>query len=283
MLTRRHQTRRSRLTKRANQRKNVMRKHKHIRKDKCSRGGGELFDWYSNKKQETEQAIDVSNAHQAKAMVLTCMDFRFISDTVKFFEQIGLKDNYDEFILAGASLGYSGVPIEKLKEAKYSHKGLTLTAAPRLAQNVIDNRVDQMFFEGDHYWTTAFDDHIKLGKALHSITEIVVIDHMQCGAYKHFYKKLFHDDDKGVFTLSEELSEHKFNIINFIEKIRKNHSLPASGYVLDFNHQPLLMVTNNAKMLFPNSSELFLEEIKVEMFDNLLHGNDVIEDQDLLL
>ena len=261
-----------------------MRKHNHNRKHKCSRGGGELLEWYINiKEKDTKETIDVSKAHQAKAMVLTCMDFRFINDTVKFFEQIGLKDNYDEFILAGASLGYSGVPIEKLREVDDSNKGLTLTPADQSVQSVIDDRVDQMSLIADHCWTTAFDHHITLGKALHSITEIVVIDHMQCGAYKHFYKTLFHDDDKGVFTPPQELLEHQFNIINFIEKIREKHELPASGYVLDFNHKPLLMVTNNAKMLNPNNSKLFLPEIKVEMFDSLLQGEKLNENPDDLI
>jgi hypothetical protein len=44
-------------------------------------------------------------AHTARAMVLSCMDFRLIDDMVVFLNEIGYNNNYDQFILAGSSLG----------------------------------------------------------------------------------------------------------------------------------------------------------------------------------
>jgi len=38
-------------------------------------------------------------------MVLSCMDFRLLDDTTVFMNARGYNNNYDQFILAGASLG----------------------------------------------------------------------------------------------------------------------------------------------------------------------------------
>ena len=84
---------------------------------------------------------------------------------------------------------------------------------------------------------------------------------------------MFENDDKGKFTPSQEFLEHKKNIINFIEKIRAKHDLPASGYVLDFNHKPLLMATNNAKIIEPNATETYLPIVEVEMFVTFFDDN----------
>jgi hypothetical protein len=40
-------------------------------------------------------------------MVLACMDFRLIDDEVYYFNKVGYTNNYDKFILAGASVGYN--------------------------------------------------------------------------------------------------------------------------------------------------------------------------------
>ena len=51
---------------------------------------------------------DQRKIHKANALVLTCMDFRFIDDEDRFLDKIGLNNSYDKFVLAGASLAYSG-------------------------------------------------------------------------------------------------------------------------------------------------------------------------------
>ena len=90
-------------------------------------------------------------AHDAKAIVITCMDFRLIDDAVRYLDKEGYNNNYDEFILAGSSLGYN----QKTYNA----------------------------------WTETLDKHIELAQQLHHIKEVIVIDHMNCGAYKIFYNK----------------------------------------------------------------------------------------------
>jgi hypothetical protein len=61
----------------------------------------------------------------------------------------GYHINYDQFILAGASLGF------------------TQTKFP--------------------YWGDTLIDHMGIGKELHHFREIIFIDHMDCGAYRKFY------------------------------------------------------------------------------------------------
>ena len=72
----------------------------------------------------------------AKAMVLSCMDFRFVDDKVNFLNKIGYRDDYSKFVLAGSSLGYN----------------------------------QDTFPE----WSKSFDKHIELAKDLHNIDEVIV-------------------------------------------------------------------------------------------------------------
>lgn len=52
------------------------------------------------------QTQDQLTAHQAKCFLVTCMDFRLIDDVTHFMDRMGYNNNYDQFILAGASLGF---------------------------------------------------------------------------------------------------------------------------------------------------------------------------------
>jgi hypothetical protein len=130
-------------------------------------------------------------AHTAKAIVLTCMDFRLIDDAVLFFNSLGINNNYDEFILAGASLGYN--------QTVYSA------------------------------WSETFDKHIELAEQLHDITDVIVVDHMQCGAYKLFYKYQ-------SITRVEEIALHKQNFIIFTQTINQKYpQLNVSYYLMDLD------------------------------------------------
>ena len=130
-------------------------------------------------------------AETAIAIVITCIDFRLIDDAVLFFNSIGLNNNYDEFILAGASLGYNQ----------------TLYSA----------------------WTETLDKHIELSKQLHNISEVIVLDHMKCGAYKLFYNLESIDRAK-------EIAMHKDNFIVFTQTInRKYPTLKVSTYLMDLD------------------------------------------------
>jgi len=50
---------------------------------------------------------DQTKAHNAKCFVIACMDFRLVDDNVHFMNSIGYHNNYDQFVLAGGSLGFT--------------------------------------------------------------------------------------------------------------------------------------------------------------------------------
>ncbi|MBI2984758.1 MAG: carbonic anhydrase [Candidatus Kerfeldbacteria bacterium] len=83
--------------------------------------------------------------HQAKALVLHCLDFRFIHEIVHFMKQRGLLDQYDDVSVAGA------------------------------AKNLVDpnHPTDREFILRQ----------IKIAKHLHQIEEVIIINHRDCGAY----------------------------------------------------------------------------------------------------
>ena len=52
-------------------------------------------------------------AKSATTNLISCMGFRLIDDTCRFMDRIGSSNNYDQFILLGASL--------KFNQTKYHH------------------------------------------------------------------------------------------------------------------------------------------------------------------
>ncbi len=50
---------------------------------------------------------DQNTAHTANCFVVACMDFRLVDDVTHFMDKIGHNNNYDQFVLAGASLGFT--------------------------------------------------------------------------------------------------------------------------------------------------------------------------------
>jgi hypothetical protein len=87
-----------------------------------------------------------------KALIITCIDFRLIDDAVYYLNSKGYVDDYDQFILAGASLGY----------------------------NTSLNEVNSQFSR----WDKILENHIDIAYTLHNIKEIICMEHMDCGAYK---------------------------------------------------------------------------------------------------
>lgn len=134
---------------------------------------------------------DVGKPHVAKALVLTCIDFRLLSEYVRFLSTIGYNDNFDDFILAGASLGFN--------------------------QSVFPD------------WKSTFLEHLRLAQDLHHIKEIIVIDHMDCGAYKEFYNKPNISDQ-------EERALHIENLRKFRKYINENYkTLDVHCYLMDLD------------------------------------------------
>jgi len=85
-------------------------------------------------------------AGKADVLLLCCMDYRLIDETERYMSGRGLRNKYDEVILAGASLG-------------------ALT-------------------EKFPAWNKTFWEHLDVAIDLHGIHKVIVIDHRDCGAYK---------------------------------------------------------------------------------------------------
>ena len=120
-----------------------------------------------------KSCIDTTQSvlHDASAVMITCIDFRLADNIVCQMNNLNLKNNYDEFILAGTSLGYNGL------NGSYPN------------------------------WAQAADDHITIAYNLHHISTIILIDHMQCGAYKVAYTELVNS-----MGTVDEYNLHKTNL-----------------------------------------------------------------------
>jgi hypothetical protein len=88
-----------------------------------------------------------------EAMGVTCIDYRLVDDAVRFFDKLGLTNEYDELALAGASLA---------------------AVSPKFPKA-----------------NAAFWDQLAISKNLHHIKKVIVVDHRDCGAYKVACGKAF--------------------------------------------------------------------------------------------
>ncbi len=89
--------------------------------------------------------IAMASRNQAKALVLSCIDFRFIEAEQNFLSLSHLEKQYDWTALAGASLAISGFP----------HTA-----------------------EAEVFW-----DQLALSRQLHQIEKVIILDHQDCGAF----------------------------------------------------------------------------------------------------
>lgn len=95
---------------------------------------------------------DQKSAKTSEVFLISCMDFRLLDDIVRAMDSLGYNNNYDQFIVAGSSLGVC--------QDKFPH------------------------------WGKACIDHMEIGLKLHDFRKIIVIDHEDCGAYKKFFPEL---------------------------------------------------------------------------------------------
>lgn len=95
-------------------------------------------------------------AAKADVFLLSCMDYRLVTDVTKYMIESGYNDNYDHVILAGASLA----------------------------------AVTSKFPD----WNKTFWQHLDVAIQLHGVSKVMVIDHRDCGAFKVVYGKDFGQD-----------------------------------------------------------------------------------------
>lgn len=157
------------------------------------------------------------------ALVITCIDFRLIDEAVTYFDSIKLNNKYDEMIVAGASLGYNT-----------SCNKVQLPSGYNPLKSASDSTL----------WTKCVDDHISISSALHSITEIIVMDHLGCGAYNGQYG----GTKTNPLLIYDELKFHVVQLNAFRAAINtkyqktNNYNAPE----IPFTVVPLLMSLNGS-------------------------------------
>ena len=106
----------------------------------------------------TARADESHDSHGAEALLLTCMDYRLHDETERYMTGRGMRNKYDQIVLAGAALGA-----------------------------VTETRPD---------WNKTFWEHLALSIELHKIHRVMVMDHRDCGAYKLILGEDFAKDPK---------------------------------------------------------------------------------------
>lgn len=128
----------------------------------------------------------IPSTSDAHVLVLSCIDPRFTEYLAWFMEyEKKVYSVYDHFSLAGASLGVNQA---RSPTPTYAH------------------------------WNSVFMDHVKLGLQLHTIDEVWVIEHLDCGAYKQI-KSLTKDD---------QIQPHKTEMENLQTYLKTYTSSPST-------------------------------------------------------
>ena len=137
------------------------------------------------------QTQNQETAHNASTYVISCMDFRLLDDIVRAMDAMGYNNNYDQFIVAGSSLGFV--------QDKFPHWGETVM------------------------------DHMNIGLSLHNFRSIIIIDHEDCGAFKKFMpyknKEEEYNNHKDCLQKAyERLSKHfpDFSFHGFLMDLKGN-------------------------------------------------------------
>lgn len=116
-----------------------------------------------------------AETHHAKALVLSCIDFRFINAEQNFLTET-LAGQYDWTALAGASLALTGFP----------HRAEAIT-----------------------FW-----DQLELSSQLHQIEKVIILDHQDCGAYASFVDADLSQDQTREYRLHQNYLRQAYQSIH---------------------------------------------------------------------
>ena len=113
-------------------------------------------------------------SHQAEALVLHCIDFRFIHGIVHWLKDQGLIDRYDDVALAGAAKNLADPD-------KASDRDVILR-------------------------------QLKISHELHAIKRVILINHRDCGAYGHIFSDRAQEYERhtGDLRQAKNMIEKKF-------------------------------------------------------------------------
>lgn len=122
-------------------------------------------------------------------MLLTCMDYRYARRIIDVMDGMDLRQKYDVFVLAGAAAG--------------------------------SNQMSS--------WREAFVSHVRTARLVgHPINRIVVLEHRDCGAYRHFFQL-----EWKCVTPPAEFDKHKEQIDAFVSDMKREFAQDIPDLVID--------------------------------------------------
>lgn len=134
-------------------------------------------------------------------LLISCMDLRLLDNIIHFMEHENLINRYDQYIMAGASIGALTASVTEDDELKNieAYKG----------------------------WETGLLQHIDLAIQLHNIKDIYILEHRNCGAYKAFLKNNLGDYEEHGYD--KEYNDHKKYAQ---QRLRQEASLPEKQSIV---------------------------------------------------
>jgi carbonic anhydrase len=121
------------------------------------------------------------SAPRKNVLLLSCMDLRFIDDIGHFMEGDNLVNRYDQLVFAGSALG--------VMQPKHQA------------------------------WRKVFFQHLDIAVELHSVKDVYIMEHRNCGAYPYFLGPKYDFDDSPLGREAEEL-EHKKHAFDLRDAIQ---------------------------------------------------------------
>ena len=113
-----------------------------------------------------------------KAMVLSCIDPRFQPKVFNYLKKKNLTGKYSSFTIAGGSIGVTAIKFKK--------------------------------------WHSTFWENLATSIKLHKISNLIVINHNDCGA-----AKIVNGNNKFSTTIENKIHNQSFKIIK--KKLKKKH------------------------------------------------------------
>jgi carbonic anhydrase len=122
-------------------------------------------------------------------LLVTCMDYRYAHRIVDVMDRWGLRGKYDMFVIAGAAAG--------------------------------SNQMDA--------WRESLVSHIRTARCIgHPLDRIVVLEHRDCGAYRHFFKLQWE-----CVKPPDEEAKHKEQVELFVADMKKEFAKEIPDLVID--------------------------------------------------
>ncbi|WP_336516463.1 hypothetical protein [Pollutibacter soli] len=143
---------------------------------------------------------------KGNVLVISCIDLRLTDNLLDFLHFDNLINRYDHLALAGASLCGT---YEKNK-SKFNPDAIK--SFPSIPQ-----------------WEKMIEDHVKVAKVLHKVSDIYIVEHEDCGAYKNFLA------DGNPKNREKEIDLHRKFADDLKKHIRSvhHHELHIHKFILD--------------------------------------------------